>query len=310
MKRACWLVVCSGLLAGCASAPKGPAAARVRDGELVRLEDRARHVFEREAAAQAANLYAGVLRRARALDDAEEIGNAAYNLAVCLVAAGRYDEAAGFLRESAKELGRARVNLADVLVVQARVAQMRGEAEEALRFAGEVFANQGSDPGPAHRAEVALLRGEVACARGRTDQARVLWGEARALLRANPEQSLVAGVERLGGVILGLEGRPERGAQALDGGGGAGGAGGRLLKRGGGWGGAGDAWRLAGKERLAADRLFRAARSGLAQGVREPATRWQRQAVELAERAGDEVLAREARRLGAEILAPEGDGVR
>ncbi|GDY20435.1 hypothetical protein LBMAG56_17800 [Verrucomicrobiota bacterium] len=292
------------LLTACSSVPK-PATVRVRDAELARLDDGARHAFERESSAQAVNLYAQVLRRARALDDAEEVGNAAYNLAVCLVAAGRYDAAEGFLREAAIELARARANVADVLLVQARVAQLRGNAEATLRFAGEVFTHPFSNPGPGHRAEVALLRGDIACDRKQTDQARALWSEARALSRASPDATLVAGVERLGGRILLVERRYEIAAQAFDREAVARRDARQLHELARALGRAGEAWELAGKPLLAADRYFRAARSGLAQGGRDSARRWQQQAEQLAERAGDAQRARQARALGAEILPPE-----
>ena len=292
-------------MAGCASVPKPPPTARTRDAELARLDAGARHAFEQESTAQAVNLYQQTLRRARALDDAEEIGNAAYNLAVCLTSAGRYDAAADFLQESAAELARARVNLADVLLIQARVAYLQEKPEATLRYAAEVFANPLSKPGPGHRTEVALLRGDIACDRQRSDLARALWNEAQVLLPTAPDPALRAGVERLSGRIQMSERRYEMAALAFDREAAARRDARQLHELARALGRAGEAWSLAGRGKLAADRYFRAARSGLAQGGRDAARHWQKLAAEMAERAGDAALAREARALGTEILQPE-----
>ena len=80
-------------LAGCATRP----TAQAEDKELSQASDLARAAFEDDATARALDLYRKALNRASAMDDAMEIGNAAYNLALCQILLGQLEQASASL---------------------------------------------------------------------------------------------------------------------------------------------------------------------------------------------------------------------
>ncbi len=143
-------------LVGCATAPTAPP----KDKELSRTSDLARAAFEAGATAKAIDLYKEALNRAHAMDDATEIGNAAYNLALCHIILGQLDQASVSLVEAKAAFQRGGSNPADVLLLEATVAQRQGKSEQALSLADQVLS---ASPDENYLFQVALLKGTIAC---------------------------------------------------------------------------------------------------------------------------------------------------
>jgi tetratricopeptide (TPR) repeat protein len=244
-------------LVGCATSPTAPS----KDQELSRTSNLARAAFEDGATAKAIDLYGKALNRARAMDDATEIGNAAYNLALCHIILGQLDQASASLAEAKAAFKRSGSSPADVLLLEATVAQRQGRLQQALSLADQVLS---ASPGESHRFQVALLKGTIACEQDDPARARTTLVEADQYHIANA--SLLAARERLAGNIFLLERNPAEAAVAFD----------RAaalfqeakhyrdmaltLQR------AGEAYREAGDTQSANDRLSRAKRSLAAQG--------------------------------------------
>jgi tetratricopeptide (TPR) repeat protein len=244
-------------LVGCATRPTAPR----KDKELSRASDLARAAFEDGATAKAIDLYRQALNRAYAMDDATEIGNAAYNLALCHIILGQLDQASAALAEAKAAFRRSGSNPADVLLLEATVAQRQGKLEQALSLANEVLS---ASPGKNDLFQATLLKGTIACEQDDPARARTALAEADQHPITNGP--LLAARERLAGNIFLLERNPAQAAAAFD----------RAaalfqkakhyrdmaltLRR------AGEAYREAGDMQLAGDRLSRAQRSLAAQG--------------------------------------------
>ena len=105
-------------LVGCATSPTSTAPSG--DKEISRTSNLARIAFEKGSIAKAIDLYEKVLKRARATDNATEIGNTAYNLALCRIILGQYDQASASLAEAQTAFKRSRGSSpADVLLLEA-----------------------------------------------------------------------------------------------------------------------------------------------------------------------------------------------
>lgn len=246
-------------LVGCATSPTSTVPPK--DKELSRTSNLARAAFEDGATARAIDLYKKALNRAIAMDDATEIGNAAYNLALCHIILGQLDQASALLAEAGVEVKRSGGNPADVLLLEATVAQRQGKLERALSLADQVLAAS-SDEDDLFQAT--LLKGTIACDENDPTLARTALGEADKHRVINA--ALLAARERLAGNIFVLERNPADAAAAFD----------RAaalfqkaehyrdmaltLRR------AGEVYQEAGDTQRAEDRLFRAKRSLAAQG--------------------------------------------
>ncbi len=244
-------------LAGCAAPPTAPP----EDKELSRTSDLARAAFEDGAVARAIDLYRKALNRAHAMDDATEIGNAAYNLALCHITLGQLDQASVSLVEAKGAFKRSGSNPADVLLLEATIAQRQGKLEQALSLADQVLS---ASPDENDLFQATLLKGTIACQQNDPARARTALVEADKHHIANA--ALLAARERLAGNIFLREGNPAGAAAAFD----------RAaalfqkakhyrdmaltLRR------AGEAYQEAGDTPRAEDRLFRAQRSLAAQG--------------------------------------------
>ena len=249
--------------------------------------------------AEAITLYRRALRRARAIDDPTAIADSAYNLGACLLQANRPDEARTALTDSEAETVRAAArpgsgaNLADVLLLEARAALLAGRPEDAVAYATRLTTDRASHPSPAEQVQADALKGNIAC------DARDLAAAQRELAQARrdegdrTEPATRAAADGLEGRIRVLSGDPARAAPLFD----------RqaealrqaelyhemalALAR------AGRAWADAGVPALAADRMFRAARSLASQGAgedRDESDGLLREAADAARRAGNAAL--------------------
>jgi tetratricopeptide (TPR) repeat protein len=246
-------------LVGCATSPTSTAPSG--DKELSRNNNLARVAFENGSTANAIDLYGKALQRARAMDDATEIGNAAYNLALCHVILGQLDQASVSLAEAKTAFKRSGGNPADVLLLEATIAQRQGKQEQSLSLADQVLS---ASPDESHRFQVALLKGTIACEQGDAARARAALAEVEKIHVTNP--TLLAAKERLAGNIFLLEKKPIEAAAAFD-------RAGALYQKAKRWRDmalalrrAAEAYRAAGDTERAEDRLLRAQRSLAAQG--------------------------------------------
>jgi tetratricopeptide (TPR) repeat protein len=246
-------------LVGCATSPTSTVPPK--DKELSRTSNLARAAFEDGATARAIDLYRKALNRAIAMDDATEIGNAAYNLALCHIILGQLDQTSALLAEAKAAFKRSGSNPADVLLLEATVAQRQGRLEQALSLADLVLSASSDE---SHRFQAALLKGTIACAQD--DPASAMAALAGADKHHITNAALLAARERLAGNIFLLERNPAEAAAAFD----------RAaalfrkarhyrdmaltLRR------AGEAYREAGDTQRAEDRLLRAKHSLAAQG--------------------------------------------
>jgi len=231
------------------------------DKQLSRTSNLARAAFEDGATAKALDLYRKALNRARVMDEATEIGNAAYNLALCHIILGQLDQASAALAEAKAAFERSESNPVDVLLLEATVAQRQGKLEQALSLADQVLS---ASPDENDLVQATLLKGTIAC--GQDDPARARTALVEVDQYHVTNVVLLAARERLAGSIFLLERNPAEAATAFD----------RAatlfqearhyrdmaltLRR------AGEAYRKAGEAQHAEDRLFRAERSLTAQG--------------------------------------------
>lgn len=257
------VLLVTGALAGCGTGAREPGP--VIDAQLARSSSTAQAAYEQGMLQQAARLYEQSLTRARAMDNAVEIGNAAYNLAVCCIALQQPDRARQYLREAKAEFARAGINLADVLMVECKLARQQQDSATAMKLADQILTDPRSSPTAAHRLQVHVLKGQMACDRQDLAAAQV---ELRAaeVLGAGASPSLRAEVAHLDGRVAMSEGRVAEAAAAFD-------RQADLHQQAGQYGSMSGALMRAGRAhlasdhpQLAADRLFRSARSAWAQG--------------------------------------------
>ena len=169
------LFIC--VAAGCGTPP--PVTTSV-DAELDRSNSAARAAYERGALSEAATLYEQALSRSRAMDDPQEVADAAYNLAACLMGFNDLDRARLLLHEAEWELAKITKNADDVLLLEAKIARQQGKNAEALSLTDRLISQprRKGEPGPP--VGVDLLRGRLALDRHDVGAAIREWGAASA----------------------------------------------------------------------------------------------------------------------------------
>ncbi|HOW97560.1 MAG TPA: tetratricopeptide repeat protein [Kiritimatiellia bacterium] len=312
MRRA-WFCLAAGLLAaGCSSPPK---PARPSDPDLDRYASSAQISFKHGDYAQAEKLYRRALDRARAADDALEIGNNAYNLAVCLVALGRNTEARPLLHEARGALEELRKNTAEVLLLDASAARNLGILDAASALLLEARAQMSRDKDRALWIQSALVEAQVACDRNDAPGALRLLDAVSQDLKQLDDPLLKGRNAGLLARVAWMTGQPATAAAWLDKEAGWYRKAGRppqeisaVLRR------AGEAWGQAGQNRESADRYYRAARSLFGQGRANEALKCIGPALTAAEKAADRgLMARIAAlfdEIRREMTAEAADGAR
>lgn len=276
-------VLCLLFLLGCSSSRP----ARTVDPELSRTALSARRAFDRGQVEHAARLYARALNQARSMDDASEIANNAYNLAVCRVVLGDYDKAKDLLKEARGEYERGGESPADLDLLLAKIALREGDPDAAGPLIDSALQ---AELTPAERLDFIILKARVALSRGEIDAARADLEEVRDRMEDDAGLLQRAEVAGLAGEILAREGDPSAAAEEFD-------RRADLLREGDRYGEmalaekrAGEAWREAGKPAEAAERFFRAARSLHAQGDSLTSLRVIEEALASAEAGGARAL--------------------
>lgn len=284
---------------GCA----GPKRARPTrsDRALAEATAAARTAFGQDRIDQAAALYKVALKRARALDKPSAIGEAAYNLSACLLRLHQYDRARVLLAEARHELARSDSPLADVLILQARAAHLAGDNSEVGAFIHQLREDPRAKPSAVHLCQAAVLEGQIACddqdwvlATNLLQQAIDLLGletdnllqaqltglKARIAMGTRDFRTAAESWERQADLL-----RDAHQYRALS----------AVLAH------AGDARAKLNEHRLAADRLYRAARCAAGWGETASATEWASAALAAARQADDAVLTKLAQSLLTEF---------
>ena len=289
-------------LTGCGGrAPSAP----VKDLEFTQSMSSARVAFERGQMAQALLLFEQAMQKASARDDAADIGEAAYNLGVCLFDDGKLARAESVLETARIELSRANRRTNDVRLVQAKLARRIGKSakQDAAKLAEEVATAR--DATPAEKTQAITLLAEIDLEAGRVDAAEKRAADARRTLPSGgvstrSRDAMESGVVGLEARIALARGDHRKAAATFD-------RQASLAQSGALYGEmstallmAGQAYQSAGDTPTSADRLFRAARSLLAQGDRQRGYTAVKDAAIAAERAGNPELADRARQLVGE----------
>lgn len=201
--------------AGCAS-PQGAAGGPATDPELARLASTARKSFDKGSAEQAARLYLRALEMARAADDSIEIGNNAYNLAACLVAMDKHEDALTFLREASREFERMGRDLADILLLEAKAARLAGQADEALALANQVLPSLKKGSTEAYRLQVGILKANIVCDRGDAAGAMAELDKVKQEAAATSDPLLRAEIAGVRARIALIQSQPGAAAQEYD----------------------------------------------------------------------------------------------
>jgi tetratricopeptide (TPR) repeat protein len=294
------------MLGGCAFfAPMpGPAV----DPELGTATAAARVAYAHGQIPIAMQLYGRALDRARAMDDPGAIGNAEYNLAICLTATRNYPAARGMLDDAEHDLLRANADAAEVLLVQAKVARLEGKAQESALLATRVLSRR-PPATSAIRLQAHLLRGLLAVDGSNTVEAEKAFREAQNLAAQVKDAQSQARVSELSGRVSALKNEPLQAALAFD----------ReasllrdarifvdvpaALER------AGHAYENAGRQQAAADRLLRAARTLYGQGDRPESLKVASAARVAAMAAEDGAVLRSIERFAEEIRSSRSSDV-
>jgi tetratricopeptide (TPR) repeat protein len=201
-------------LGGCAT----PSPDRPRDRDFLAAMSAGQRFFAQAQYDLAAKSYRGAWRRAVQLDEPLDVADGAYNLAAALAAAGRRDEARGYLREARAEYERARASGAgESWLLAARLAQTDGRRDEALAAADQALAARGAERDDDLRARALQLKAVLFCEAGDTNAAAAALTAALTAARKLPPGTATHGYVAGGGAALARrEGRAAAAAAQYD----------------------------------------------------------------------------------------------
>ena len=295
-------ILCLGVLeciCGCAGSP--PAKLVHGDRTFAEATIVAHTAFQQDRIDEAATLYKLALKRAHALDQPSAIGDAAYNLAACMLRLRKYDRARTLLTEAGHELARCDSPLADVLLLQARAAHLAGDVHAADVFIHQLRTDPKSKPLAEHLGQAIILEGHMACDRHDWSSAVDLLEQARDYLGPDTDASLQAHLAGLAGRIATGTQDLRAAAEAFD-------KQAELLRRAGHYRAispaiakAGEAYLALNEHNLAADYFYRAARNAAAWDDNVRAKEWALVALSAARDTDDTIIARLVESLLSEL---------
>jgi len=251
--------------AGCATTPEEKNIPDIRDNDplIVQLSDTARVAFESGEIPKAVVMYRRALDRARAMDNAREIGRNAYNLAASLIALEDWDDVPGLLGEAERETLRAGGDAGPIILLSAETKVLQRDWSGAEKVIDRLETMTVSD---IIRGQAYVLRARISCERNDAGRADAFLNRARGYLSKQREPGLAAAISEVAGRIAVLKGNWAEAAVSFD-------REAAWLQRAGRLPEMADALERAGQNYLkagdttsAADRLFRSARSLMAQG--------------------------------------------
>ncbi|MHC4071641.1 MAG: tetratricopeptide repeat protein [Planctomycetota bacterium] len=275
---------------GCGSAPpkqEGPP----KDEALERFNRAGRLAFDKGRLQQAANFYRQALDRAYVRDDTAAILDAQYNLAFCLMNLQSYKAALGVVRNANTEMALAgRGHSVDFLLLEATILHRSGNSVEAWKITDQILSIPAQDAAVI-QGKTHFLRGLIASKQGDVDQLRAAIAALGQPEHVQPradrqelsghlamaEHNWVAAIEAFDGAAkLRREALDYRAMV-------------RVLAL------AGKTNEKAGRPKEASIRYLRAGRSAVLQGLFDDALKWLKRAEQIANTAGEEQIAREAR---------------
>jgi hypothetical protein len=275
--------------AGCATGAGSRPA--VVDAEWQRAAEGAKAAFDAGSPAAAGELYRTALRRAQTMDNAAEILRAAYNLAICEAASGRWEAARVAIRTARFEAAPRSSEAGMCDLVEAKIAFRLGQTEEARALLTGAQENLGDGAALRDQAQLTLLTAALAAEKGEFEAADAALAAARRRLRKASDWRLDVEAADTAARLAERRGRSAAAAEWHD-------AAAALLRTNGQYADmaqalqdAGAAYGKAGQAATAAERYFRAGRSRLhAPGGAESGALLLRLAAEWAEKAGDRSL--------------------
>ena len=187
------------VLTACATAT--PPKEKTIDAEFSATMSAGRAAFDRGLIEQAASLYQQALRRARAMDNAAAIGDAAYNLAACRIRLGQFEQARYLLAEAKSEILSIQGDITDIQLVEAKVARLQGNLEAAVSFTDQILSLHGPTLTSDQHLQIYLLRGQIACDRGDVALALQELRKAEKFAAGASDSALPAGLYGLAGRI-------------------------------------------------------------------------------------------------------------
>jgi tetratricopeptide (TPR) repeat protein len=292
------------MLTGCAG--PAPDTAVEIDSGFSRSMTTGRLAFDQGLIEQAARFYQQALRRARAMDSAPQIGDAAYNLAACWIRLNQLEKARDLLEEAKTEISSINGNTLDIQLVEAKVARLQGNPEEALMLADQVLSSSGPYLSDNLRLQLFLLRGRIVCEKDDSALALQELQKAKSIARLVSDPPLQADVSALAGCIHLIKNEPIMAAKEFD-------SETKLLRQAKRYPemahalqNAAEAYLSSGNYSLAADRFFRAARSTFAQGQNSAAMKLGHLARSAADKAEDQSAIIRVQALLDEIEAASG----
>jgi hypothetical protein len=203
------LVVCG----GCAST-SGTAQTAVEDAPLAQASEAGMIAFERGDAPEAAAQYEAALQRARFMDDAAAVADAAYNLAVCEVTISRFEAAEKHLHEAEYNGRISGTTLDGVHLLMAKLSYLQQHDPEAEAIAEPLA----SSAVPAIRLQAQALLTLIACDVRQVTQAESRLRELNSIAKGagNLTPALRAEIEKSEGSVALLEGNSSQAAAHFD----------------------------------------------------------------------------------------------
>ncbi|MCO5044395.1 MAG: hypothetical protein J5I99_05475 [Verrucomicrobia bacterium] len=195
------VIVALALAVGCAS----PTGVELRpDAELAQYIASAQNAFRLNSFERAARFYELALQRARAIDDSQEVGKQAYNLAAALLLAERPADALPYLTEAEASFQQVRRDRGPVLLLRARALRAAGQVDAARAEVQKVVELKTADE---IHCQGWLLFGQMAYeAKDEAEAAKAL---SRARSFVTPDPALRAGVAALAGRVALLKDRAD-----------------------------------------------------------------------------------------------------
>lgn len=248
----------------------------------------------------AGRLFEQALQRGRQMDRADDIADAAFNLAAAEIQLGNFAVAGSALQEAKNESQRRGDDLSETLLMEARLARLQTDSAKARNLTHQLL-QQLPATDRRLRPQALLLSGLLACEAKDLSLAKRQLETAASQLDQYPHPAVAADRAELQGCLHLLQGHPLEAAGAFD----------RessylrqarqyrqmvnALHE------AGTTYTAAGEYQLAADRLYRAARSAFSQKRLQKAQMLMEIAEENARSANSSLLLEDITRLRAEI---------
>lgn len=274
----------------CTTRPTGPQGPPV-DRTLQQTNRAARAAFDNGRIEQATKLYRRSLNLAYRRDDPAAVNDARYNLALCLTLLQSDQEALDLIALAHEDLSRENETVpGDFLLLEATLLFRRGQLPEAWELTEDIL-DTVDRRDPAVIGKIRFLRGLIANERGDAAGIRAeiaaLYSTKSAAQRADLKEltgHLSMQVRNWGAAVLAFDEAAAIRRQLLDYRSMV-----QVLAK------AGEACERAGRLTAASRRFLRAGRSAALQRNSEQARIWLKRAAQLAEKAGHDLIANEAR---------------